>query len=161
MCADTESRRERVKGEDRRVKLSENEARARFAAARSAMLATVGSSGRPHLVPITFAVEGELIFTAIDHKPKTTPRLRRLGNIAQNPLVAVLADHYSDDWEELWWVRVDGRATVLAGVDEMRHPIDVLSDRYPQYRARRPDGPVIVISAERWTGWSAAPPGAY
>lgn len=138
------------------MKLSEVEARARLASVRSATLATVGSDGRPHVVPITFAVEGESIFTAVDHKPKTGRKLRRLDNIARDPRVAVLADRYSDDWGALWWVRVDGRATVMTDAEQTRHPLDALAARYEQYRARRPDGPVIVIRAERWTGWSGS-----
>ncbi|HEY0246737.1 MAG TPA: TIGR03668 family PPOX class F420-dependent oxidoreductase [Gryllotalpicola sp.] len=138
------------------MRLSEEDARARLSTARVATLATTGDDGIPHLVPITFAVEGELIYTTVDYKPKATPRLRRLRNIAQNPRVALLASHYSDDWEELWWVRVDGSASVVAQAEGIRHPIDVLAGRYAQYRARRPEGPVIVIRAERWTGWSSS-----
>jgi PPOX class probable F420-dependent enzyme len=138
------------------VRLSEADARERLAAARSLRLATVGADGSPHLVPITFAVEGELIYTAVDFKPKSTRALRRLRNIEGNPRVALLVDAYSDDWGALWWVRVDGSAQVLTDADAVRHPIDVLAARYAQYRARRPDGPVIVIRAERWTGWSGA-----
>lgn len=138
------------------MKLTDDETRARLAAARVARLATVGEGGLPHLIPITFAVEGELIYTAVDHKPKTTSNLRRLRNITQHPRVALLADQYSDDWAKLWWVRVDGQARVVSEADEMQHPIDALAARYEQYRSRRPDGPVIVIRAERWTGWSSS-----
>ena len=77
--------------------MTTGEARVRFAGARVARLATTGSDGQPHLVPITFAVDGDLICTAVDYKPKTTPNLRRLRNIQQNPRVALLADHYADD----------------------------------------------------------------
>jgi PPOX class probable F420-dependent enzyme len=138
------------------VRLSEDDARARLGSVRVATLGTVGHDGGPHLVPITFAVEGDLIYTAVDHKPKTTSRLRRLRNIAQDPHVALLADHYSDDWRQLWWVRVDGTAVVASGAEEIGHPIDVLVERYDQYRAQRPDGPVITIRVERWTGWSSS-----
>ena len=138
------------------MKLSEADARARVASARAARLATVGHDGAPHLVPVVFAIEGELIYIAVDFKPKSSPNLRRLRNIAENPRVTLLADEYSDDWGELWWVRVDGEATVLTDDGELGHPIDVLVARYPQYQARRPDGPVIAIRAQRWTGWSAA-----
>ncbi len=125
-------------------------------AARVARLATAGSDGQPHLVPVTFAVDGDRIYIAVDHKPKTTPNLRRLRNIGENPRVAVLADHYAEDWDELWWVRVDGRAHVVRDDDGMRHPLDVLAERYEQYRESRPAGPVIVIDAERWAGWASA-----
>ena len=138
------------------MRLSEGDARARLTAARVATLATIGDDGYPHLVPITFAVEGDLIYTAVDYKPKTTPKLRRLRNIEQNPRVALLATHYSDDWEQLWWVRVDGQASVTAQAEEVQHPIDLLVRRYEQYSAHRPDGPVVTIRADRWTGWSSS-----
>jgi PPOX class probable F420-dependent enzyme len=138
------------------VKLSEGDARARLDAARVATLATIRHDGSPHLVPVTFAVEGDLIYTAVDHKPKTTPKLQRLRNIQQNPRVALLANHYGDDWQQLWWVRVDGLANVAARDEDIQRPIDLLVRRYEQYRARRPDGPVITIRVERWTGWSSS-----
>lgn len=138
------------------MKLSEADARERLASARVARLATVRPSGSPHVVPVTFAVEGGLVYTAVDHKPKSTRSLLRLENVARHPQVALLADHYSDDWEELWWVRVDGRASVVTDADEARHPIDALVERYEQYREHRPAGPAIVIRVDHWTGWSSS-----
>ena len=139
------------------MRLTEAEARARLAAARVARLATAGGDGQPHLVPVTFAVDGDLIYTAVDHKPKSTRNLRRLRNIGENPRVALLADHYEEDWDALWWVRVDGRADVLENTDAMGQQLDLLAERYEQYRQARPDGPVIVIEALRWTGWAGTP----
>jgi PPOX class probable F420-dependent enzyme len=141
--------------DNRAVRLTEADARSRLGSARVARLATVGADGQPHVVPVTFAVDGDLIYTAVDDKPKTTPNLRRLRNIAHNPRVAILADHYSEDWDSLWWVRVDGRATVLENNDAVKDPLDKLAQRYQQYRQTRPTGPVIVIEAERWTGWAS------
>lgn len=132
------------------------EARAAFATARVARLATVGADGRPHVVPVVFAVDGDVIFSAVDHKPKRTTDLRRLANIRANPAVSVLADHYDDvDWSVLWWVRADGNARVLDG-DAARHGIRLLVGRYPQYESDAPDGPVVAIDVERWSGWSAS-----
>lgn len=130
------------------------EARDRFAAARVARLATTGRDGQPHVVPITFAVDGDRVYTAVDHKPKTTTNLRRLRNIADNPRVALLTDHYTEDWGKLWWVRVDGRASIITEDLATRRPLDLLAERYEQYRDARPAGPVIVIDASRWTGWA-------
>ncbi len=94
--------------------MTADEARARFAAARVARLATAGADGRPHLVPVVFAVSGDIIYSAVDAKPKRTTALRRLANVRQNPAVALLVDHYvDDDWGALWWVRADGRGRVL------------------------------------------------
>ncbi|HYZ55159.1 MAG TPA: TIGR03668 family PPOX class F420-dependent oxidoreductase, partial [Streptosporangiaceae bacterium] len=122
------------------MRLSAAEARRRLAGARAAHLATADAGGQPHVVAVTFAVDGDHIFTAVDHKPKTTANLKRLRNIMENPLVSVLADHYSDDWSDLWWARADGRAAILSGAEEMAAPITLLTSRYPQYRDARPDG---------------------
>lgn len=138
------------------MKLTTDESRARFAAQRVARLATAGQDGQPHVVPITFAVDGDRICTAVDHKPKTTPNLRRLRNIAENPSVALLADLYEEEWTGLWWVRVDGHASIVTDATAMRPHLDLLAERYEQYRQARPAGPVIVIDAERWTGWSGS-----
>lgn len=129
-------------------------ARRLFAAARVARLASV-SAGTPHVVPFTFAVDGDLIYSAVDAKPKSTTNLRRLRNIRDNPNVAVLADHYEDDWLALWWVRADGVASVIEDKQAMARPIRLLADRYPQYAADPPGGPVIAIRVSRWAGWSA------
>ncbi|MFB6726336.1 TIGR03668 family PPOX class F420-dependent oxidoreductase [Kribbella sp. NPDC056345] len=134
------------------MKLSESACRARFAAARVARLATVGADGVPHLVPVTFAVAGDEVFIAIDHKPKTTLNLRRLRNIAANPAVTLLVDEYDDDdWTQLWWVRADGTARVLH-----EPPGPVLLAKYPQYVADPPRGPVIAVQVARWSGWTFA-----
>jgi PPOX class probable F420-dependent enzyme len=139
----------------RTLNLAADEARQRFATAAVARLATVGATGQPHLVPVTFAVDGDRIYTAVDAKPKTTANLRRLRNIAGNPQVAVLADHYEADWDRLWWVRADGTAAVLAGPGDMAGPLRLLAARYPQYRASPPAGPVISVRVARWSGWAA------
>jgi PPOX class probable F420-dependent enzyme len=136
--------------------MQSDEVRARFAATPVARLATVGADGLPHLVPVCFALLGDRIVTAVDHKPKRTSRLRRLANIAANPGVCVLVDAYDPaDWSALWWARADGTARVADGSGSAE-AIAALVERYPQYRARRPDGPVIEIAVTRWSGWSAA-----
>jgi PPOX class probable F420-dependent enzyme len=143
-------------GENHRVRLSEDEARKRLSGAPVARLATAGGDGQPHLVPVTFAIDGDLIYTAVDWKPKKSPNLRRLRNVRENPRVALLADHYADDWDQLWWVRVDGWASVVEDEQGLQDPLDVLCERYDQYRQRRPAGPVIVIQADRWKGWAGS-----
>jgi PPOX class probable F420-dependent enzyme len=122
----------------------------RFAAARVARLATVGADGGPHLVPIVFAVAGDLIHTAVDAKPKRHRRLRRLDNIAHQPRVSVLADHYDDDWTRLWWVRADGVARVT---DTSAAGLAALRAKYPQYEQTPPAGPFITVEVSRWTAW--------
>src|ERR1700728_3340683 len=131
-------------------------ARPRLAAARVARLATAGAEGQPYLVPVTFAVDDDLIYITVDHKPKTTTKLKRLRNIRENPRVALLADHYAEDWDQLWWVRVDGWMSIVEDERAVTHPIDALAGRYEQYREVRPAGPVIVIQADNWSGWSSS-----
>jgi PPOX class probable F420-dependent enzyme len=128
----------------------------RFSAARVARLATAGPDGVPHLVPLVFALAEDTIYSCVDFKPKRTTALRRLKNIAANPSVSILVDHYDDDWDQLWWVRVDGVAEVLdATAAEGTAAIDALAAKYPQYAARRPQGPVIAVRSLRWHHWSA------
>lgn len=134
--------------------MSAAEARRRFAAARVARLASVDARGRPHLVPIVFVLAEETIYSVVDAKPKRTVALRRLENVSANPLVSVLADHYDEDWQQLWWARADGSARVLElEQPEARRAVELLTARYPQQRAV---GPVLAIDVESWRGWSAA-----
>jgi PPOX class probable F420-dependent enzyme len=133
------------------------EARQLLATARVARLATADASGRPHLVPVVFACDGDVVFSAVDAKPKRTTDLRRLDNVRANPRVALLADHYDDaDWDALWWVRADGVARVLDAQDpQARRGVALLVERYPQYRTMRPDGAVLAVAVDRWSGWRA------
>ena len=135
------------------MRLNEQQARQRFTGSRVARLATI-RRGEPRLVPIVFAVQEDTIYTAIDNKPKSTTHLRRLDDIAASPSVSVLADHYEDDWTQLWWVRADGVARVISAGDAA---IELLAQKYEQYAAQRPPGPVIAIDVQTWTGWSAGP----
>ncbi|MER5320784.1 TIGR03668 family PPOX class F420-dependent oxidoreductase [Streptosporangium roseum] len=134
--------------------MDEFQARARFRDARVARLATVDARGRPHLVPVTFDLDGDTVAFAVDPKPKRTTDLRRLRNIAANDRVCLLVDHYDDDWTRLWWVRADGRARVAGDGADRERALGRLAERYPQYRDRPPRGPVVLIAVESWTGWS-------
>ncbi|MEV0288757.1 TIGR03668 family PPOX class F420-dependent oxidoreductase [Kribbella sp. NPDC050820] len=133
------------------MRLDEANCRARVAAARVGRLATVGADLRPHVVPVTYAVHGDEVYIAIDHKPKTTTDLRRLRNIAENDRVAVLVDEYDEDWTHLWWVRLDGVARVLPSLPAA---VQLLQAKYPQYDAEPPRGPVIAVQVQNWSGWS-------
>ena len=124
----------------------------RFASARVARLATAG----PHIVPIVFAVVGDVIYHAVDHKPKRTTALRRLENLRADPRCSVLVDGYDEDWEQLWWERADGDGSILA--PGHAEAIDALQAKYEQYRGRPPLGPVVAIRVSRWSDWSAAAP---
>ncbi len=128
----------------------------RLEASRTGHLGTVGAGAAPHVVPICFALDGDRIYFAVDSKPKRTRDLKRLRNIAANPRVTMLVDHYEEDWRLLWWVRVDGLARVVAAPDEVEAAIALLQRRYSQYRDARPEGPVVAISIDRLSGWSAS-----
>jgi len=119
-----------------------------------AHLATADRDGKPHIVPITFTTDGDVLYFAVDAKPKRTTNLKRLQNIAANPAVSVLVDHYEDDWTKLWWVRADGTARIIADQAETDRAIELLTRRYQQYRRSRPIGPVVAISIDRISGWS-------
>jgi PPOX class probable F420-dependent enzyme len=131
------------------------ELRRRVEAAPVARLATIDPQGRPHLVPICFALVGETIYTAVDRKPKRSQRLQRIENARANPQVAVLVDHYEDDWSQLWWVRLRGRARVLERGEEVERALALLAAKYTQYRAEPPPGPVLAVDLEEWRGWHA------
>jgi PPOX class probable F420-dependent enzyme len=125
-------------------------------AARVGRLATAEPGGQPHAVPVCFALDGDTIYFAVDAKPKRTSDLKRLRNISANPAVSLLVDHYEDDWARLWWVRVDGHARTVTDTAESARAIELLADRYEQYRRSRPAGPVVAIAIDRLSGWSGA-----
>lgn len=144
--------------------MSRSTALQRFCSARVAVLGTTGGNGAPHLVPVTFALLDGYVVFAVDHKPKTATRLRRLTNIDQNSQVSFLVDRYDDDWNELWWVRIDADAEILraaagtglagsAGTERDR-ALNVLSAKYHQYREFRPHGDVVSSRIRSVTGWA-------
>lgn len=137
------------------MNLHKEEALARFQLARVARLGTVNAGGQPHLVPVTFALRGEVIVSAIDHKPKTTTSLKRLRNIMETGRVSLLTDEYDDqDWSQLWWVRVDGVARIVCDRAACADQIGWLCDKYVQYRENPPAGPVIWVDIHAAAGWA-------
>jgi PPOX class probable F420-dependent enzyme len=144
--------------------VGEFDPRASFRRSPVARLATVTPDGLPHLVPVVFAVEWddadgpggtEIVYTAVDAKPKTTQRLRRLANIEHNPRASLLVDHYGDDWTQLWWVRADGVATIHRDDEQMRTGYQLLRAKYTQYQSVPLNGPVIAVAVRRWSSWHA------
>lgn len=121
--------------------------------ARVARLATVTPEGRPHIVPCCFTRAGTTIWSAVDAKPKTTLALQRLVNLGLHPAMTLLVDHYEDDWDRLWWVRLDGEARVLDGAGQRDVALDALASKYHQYIDRRPPGPVIAMTVTGWRAW--------
>jgi len=128
---------------------------------RVARLATVDEKGQPHVVPIVYAFDGERLFTPLDAKPKRVSphQLRRVRNIQANPHVAVVIDEYSDDWQDLAWVQIHGRATLVQSGPEYETGVTVLEARYPQYAALPLAGrPIMIIRAHHITSWQATQP---
>lgn len=134
----------------------DEELRRRAEAAPIARLATVDPAGRPRVVPCCFALDGDVAYSAVDHKPKRTTRLARLDDIRGNPSVCLVVDHYEDDWSKLWWVRLDGSARVVEDGPDRQRGVDLLVAKYRQYQERAPAGPVIVIAVEHRRSWSAS-----
>jgi PPOX class probable F420-dependent enzyme len=130
--------------------------RERVASAPVARLATLTPEGRLHLVPITFALSEDVLYTAVDDKPKRSRRLQRLANVRAHPDVAVLVDHYDDDWTRLWWIRLRGTGRIVEHGPELEQALRLLVAKYEQYRDRPPGGPVIAVALEEWRGWEAA-----
>lgn len=134
--------------------LAEAEARRRFAAARVARLATVRPDGRPHIVPIVFALDGDTAYSIADPKPKRGLDLLRHRNIAAHPAVSMLVDEYREPWERIWWVRADGSARVVVSGMERDTALELLRAKYREYAEwTTPFGAATVISVERWSSW--------
>ncbi|MDQ1517770.1 MAG: hypothetical protein QOE80_3600 [Actinomycetota bacterium] len=131
--------------------------RRRAAAWPVARLGTVGADGRPHLVPCCFALDRDVAYSVVDHKPKRSTALRRLDNIRANPTVCLLVDHYEEDWSALWWVRLDGTARLLTEGPEHEGAIALLRAKYAQYRATPPSGTVVAIDVHSCRTWAAGP----
>ncbi len=129
----------------------------RLTGAQVARLATTDPDGRPHLVPIVFALAGDTLYSAVDRKPKRSSKLRRIENARARPDVTVLVDHYDDDWSRLWWIRLRGRARVLDDGEERDRALALLQEKYPQYRTEPPDGPVLAVDVTEVRRWAAEP----
>ena len=130
----------------------------RLTAARVARLATTDPDGRPHLVPIVFALDGDTLYSAVDRKPKRSSKLQRIENARARPDVTILVDHYEEDWSRLWWIRLRGRARVLDDGEERDRALVLLQEKYPQYLTEPPDGPVLAVDVTEVREWSAAAP---
>ena len=131
-------------------------------ASRSAHLATASADADPHLMPVVYALHDDAIWIAIDEKPKTTLRLRRLRNIEENARAALLLDHYDDDWSQLWWLLIRGPAEVwwpqTWHARQAAAAIAALRARYPQYKTMTlEERPLLRITPDRITHWSPHP----
>ena len=133
--------------------------RTKLEQARVARLATVDARLRPHVVPVCFAYDGKVFYTAIDQKPKrvTPEQLTRLRNILEMPQVALLIDKYDEDWTQLWYILVRGKAQLvpMSGNKERAWAIRKLRAKYAQYSRGMlaDDAPIIRITPEQTTSW--------
>jgi PPOX class probable F420-dependent enzyme len=127
----------------------------RVSGARVGHLATIRPDGRPHLVPMVFALIGGDVVTAIDWKPKGSRRLQRLVNIEHHPEVSFLVHHYAEDWDRLWWVRIDGTATIHDSDERRDEAIEALVAKYDQYHPNPPTGVVIWIETSVISAWAS------
>ena len=130
-----------------------DQAKNRVGEASVGRLATVTADQRPHLVPCCFVLDGDVIYSAVDAKPKSGRALRRVLNLEAHSAVAILVDRYDDDWSLLWWVRVDGQGRIVGDRDEHARALDLLVAKYPQYQDVQITGPVIALDIEAWTAW--------
>ncbi len=128
----------------------------RSTSARIARLGTVDADGAVRLVPVCFAVVEDWVVSAVDHKPKRTGQLRRLDDMRATGSATVLIDHYDEDWSQLWWVRVRGRAEVLTAGAARDGALDALVDKYAQYREHRPAGDVWRVATDELRWWRSA-----
>ena len=130
-------------------------AKALLDAERVARLAFVDDADHPRVLPVTFAVAGGALFTAIDDKPKRTPVPARVRYLRRRPQAALCVDRYDEDWTRLGWVQLLGLVDVLDAGDA-RAGLAALAGRYPVYRERPPSGPVLRLTPARALFWRAA-----
>jgi PPOX class probable F420-dependent enzyme len=136
-------------------RLDETECRRRLADVGHLILGTVHPDRGVDLVPVVAAIDGDVVWIPIDTvKPKGPTRLQRLVNIERDPRVTLLAEHYDDDWSQLWWVRANGRAHE-ADPDELERARHALADRYPAYADPASLATAIAVTVEHWSGWTA------
>ena len=127
------------------------------AQARTATLGTIAEDGRPRLVPICFVLDGDVLYTPIDEKPKQTSdphHLARIRDIERRADVTVLIDRWDENWDHLAWLRIDGRASLTEDPAERARAIAALRAKYPQYADHDLEArPLIRIAIERVRSW--------
>ena len=131
-------------------------ARSLLAEVRVAHLGLLDDHHRPRVLPVTFAVLDGAVWSAIDHKPKRRPAgdLARVRWLRARPESTLTIDRYDDDWTRLAWVQLIGTTAVVdvAGHDGV---LAALAERYPQYRDRPPQGPLLRLTPQRTVCWNA------
>lgn len=142
--------------------MDDAEAIARLASARVARLATVRPDGRPHVVPLVFALiqctDRSVAYWVVDRKPKGTRTLQRIRNLEANPTGELLVDAYDEDWTRLWWMRASVTSREVLDPAERDEALEALAAKYAQYREAPPDGRVFALEVIGLQGWSAIRP---
>jgi PPOX class probable F420-dependent enzyme len=125
--------------------------------ARVAHLGLLDDASCPRVLPVTFALCGERLISAVDDKPKRVAgeRLARVRWLRARPAAALTVDRYDEDWAQLAWVQALGDAEVLDAAIA-QDEIAALAARYEQYRTRLPAGPVLALTPQRWLSWRAS-----
>jgi PPOX class probable F420-dependent enzyme len=136
--------------------MKQEEALARASSARVARMATVDRRGGPHVMPVTFVLDGRVLYWAVDDKRKRSADIKRLDNIRASAAVQLVVDHFEEDWTRLWWVRLTGRGRILEEGNERRHALALLSSKYEQYEAHPPRGPVVAVDIDAVSAWEGA-----
>lgn len=133
-----------------------------LARARVGRLATADDASQPHVIPVVFATDGRKLYTPVDQKPKRVApsQLRRVRNLAENPKVAFVVDHYDEDWTQLAWVLVRGTGKTIEKGEAHATGIRLLQEKYPQYESMSlKDRPLIVITPSHVASWKAVQAG--
>ena len=124
-----------------------------------------GSCRSASSCPRTAPPGSPVLHTALDEKPKRSEDphlLARVRDITARPAVTLLVDHWSEDWDELRWLRVRGDAVVLepedaSAAEERAAAMVALRAKYRQYAGHDLEGrPLIRIAVG---GVVCGPPG--
>jgi PPOX class probable F420-dependent enzyme len=121
---------------------------------RVARLGFLDEESRPRVLPVTFALAGDAVWSAIDDKPKRSREPARVRRLRSRPEASLLVDVYSDDWSQLAWVQLLGRVEWLA-VEHGGDGMAALAAKYPPYAERTPPGPLMRLAVERAYSWRA------
>lgn len=108
---------------------------------RVCRVATAGTEGRPHLVPVCHVLAGEKIYFG------SGDDARKVKNLRENPQITITVDLYSDDWSQLRGVMVQGTARLIERGPRFKQARARLYAKYSQYAkeaAISPSDSVVV-----------------
>jgi PPOX class probable F420-dependent enzyme len=143
------------------VSSNQNDLRSIICGARVARLATVDSENcKPYLVPVVFIYDGNNFYIPIDEKAKRSKpeNLKRVKNIQTNPNVALLIDEYNEDWKKIWFIMIQGNASLINNIESKQNRLvqrvhRLLYEKYPQYLTTGIGKFCIMIRPQRVINW--------